>query len=68
MEDMCHKCMAIKKLVIGVLLLVNAFVWPRWLGIDGWVSFVAVLMVLLGLVKLLVPNKCKGCMAMSKKK
>ncbi|PIN74177.1 hypothetical protein COV20_01005 [Candidatus Woesearchaeota archaeon CG10_big_fil_rev_8_21_14_0_10_45_16] len=53
------------KLITGALLLLNAFVWPLWLGVDGWVSFVAALMVLGGLVKLFVPNGCPHCRAMS---
>ena len=60
---MCHKCSGVCKLVLGALLLLNAFVWPKWLGIDGWVSFLAVLFVLLGFVKLVVPNKCAACKA-----
>lgn len=60
---MCHRCHGIMKLVFGALLLLNAFVWPRWLGIDGWVQFVAVLMVLGGFIKLVVPNKCPACNA-----
>ena len=59
----CKKCSGICKLVIGALLLLNAFVWPQWLGIDGWVSFVALLMVLGGFLKLVVPNKCPSCNA-----
>lgn len=66
--NMCNKCTGTCKLVTGALLLLNAFVWPMWLGIDGWIKWIAVLMVLGGLVKLLVPNKCKACNAMGKKK
>jgi len=56
---MCNgKCMSIKKIVIGLLLLLNAFVWPKWLGIDGWLAWIAVLMVLLGALMLVCP-KCK---------
>ena len=36
----------------------------RWLGVDGWVAFVAVLMVLGGFLKLVLPNKCPHCNAM----
>jgi hypothetical protein len=61
---MCKKCSGIAKLVIGALLLLNAFVWPQWLGVDGWVSFLALLMVLGGFVKLVVPNKCPTCAGM----
>jgi predicted phage tail protein len=58
---MCNKCCGISKLILGALLLLNAFVWPMWSGIDGWIAFVAVLMVLGGLVKIFVPNKCASC-------
>jgi hypothetical protein len=58
---MCHKCIGICKLVTGALLLLNAFIWPRWLGVDGWISYLAVLLVLFGFIKLVVPNKCPGC-------
>ncbi len=51
--------LGIKKLVLGALLLLNAFVWPKWLGIDGWVSFVALLMVVGGFVMLVShPKSC----------
>ena len=33
---MCPRCCGIKKVVIGALLLLNAFYWPLWTGIDGW--------------------------------
>ena len=56
---MCN-CKSIMKLVIGVLLLVNAFVWPKWLGIDGWISFIAVLMIIGTVVKMIMPA-CKEC-------
>jgi hypothetical protein len=54
----CHspKCMGTMKIVVGVLILLNAFVWPRWLGIDGWVSFLAVLMILIGIMKFFHPS------------
>ena len=61
---MCQKCHGISKLVVGALLLINAWLWPRWLGVDGWVSFVALLMVVGGFLKLVVPNKCASCHAM----
>ena len=61
---MC-KCVAIKKVVFGLLLLLNAFVWPKWLGIDGWVAWLALLMVIFGAIMAFCP-KCgckddKGC-------
>lgn len=61
---MCGHCYGGMKLVTGALLLVNAFLWPKWLGVDGWVTWVAVLMILGGLVKLVVPNKCARCAAL----
>ena len=63
MGMMCNHCYGIYKIVFGALLLLNAFVWPLWDGIDGWISWLAVLMVLGGLMKLLVPNKCPNCNA-----
>ena len=57
---MCSRCWAGQKLVFGALLLLNAFVWPNWLGVDGWVAFLAVLMVLGGFLKLVLPS-CPHC-------
>jgi len=61
---MCGHCHGVYKIVFGVLLLLNAFVWPQWLGLDGWVAWVAVLMVLGGVLMLVVPNKCPKCGAL----
>jgi len=56
---MCHcKCKNIKKIVYGLLLLLNAFVWPQWMGIDGWLAWIGVLMVFSGALMLVLP-KCK---------
>ena len=65
-EGICSSCHGIKKLVIGVLLLINAFVWPKWLGVDGWIAFAAVLMVILGVMKFAMPScgHCGGSMPM----
>ncbi len=60
----CHspKCKGVMKIVVGILILLNAFVWPMWLGIDGWVSFAAVLMILCGIIKLFHPCcKTESC-------
>ena len=59
--DMCKdiKCicnLGVKRLAWGLLLLLNAFVWPKWSGIDGWVAWVAVLLVLAGLRRILFPT------------
>lgn len=54
------------KIVTGGLLLLNGMLWPQWLGIDGWIQWIAVLMVLFGAMKLFMPNKCAACNAGSK--
>ena len=64
-EGMCWHCHGIYKIVFGALLLLNAYLWPQWMGIDGWITWLAVLLVVGGVVKLAVPNKCSRCMAMS---
>lgn len=46
----------IKKIVLGLLLLLNAFIWPQWIDLTGWISFVAVLMVIGGIVLLFKPE------------
>jgi len=55
MEYHSPKCWGTMKIVVGVLILLNAFVWPMWLGIDGWVSFFAVLLILGGILKFFHP-------------
>jgi len=45
--------------LIGVLILINAFVWPQWSGIDGWMAFFGLLLLLGGVWKSLMPG-C-GC-------
>ena len=57
----CHspKCAGTMKIIFGVLILLNAFLWPKWLGVDGWISFFAALMVLGGLVHMFHPS-CGG--------
>ena len=60
---MCTKCCAVAELVFGALLLLNAYVWPRWLGLDGWVAWVAVLLVLGGFLGLVFGGKCPACRA-----
>lgn len=63
----CMKCHGIKKLVVAGLLLLNAFVWPRWLGVDGWVAFVAILVLIGGVLKLVKPlcPHCSSAMSMA---
>ncbi|MBT5342000.1 hypothetical protein HOL59_00275 [Candidatus Woesearchaeota archaeon] len=57
------KCHGTKKIVFGALLLLNAFVWPQWLGIDGWISWLAVLVVVGGVAMLFHPNCDSGACA-----
>ena len=63
MEMMCGKCKGSLKIVTGLLLLLNAYVWPLWMGTDGWVAWIAVLMVVGGVLKLVMPT-CPHCAAM----
>lgn len=60
MCECCGRWHGAKKLILGALLLLNAFVWPLWLGIDGWIVFIAALMVIWGIVKLIWPMCCSG--------
>lgn len=64
----CGRCHGVMKVVFGLLLLLNAFVWPLWIGIDGWVAWLAVLMVIGGLVKLVKPTCGHCCGSVSGKK
>lgn len=54
-DSYCNKCKAVKKIVFGLLVLLNAFWWPMWTGVDGWVAFFGVLFVLKGIVCLVKP-------------
>jgi len=67
---MCKKCCGIMKLVVGVLVLLNAFVWPLWSGIDGWIAFFGALMVLGGLIMIIAPTAkcCANACGMEKSK
>jgi len=58
----------IVKIIIGALVLLNAFVWPKWLGIDGWIAFFGVLMILCGIVKLFHPATDTVCCPTTKPK
>ncbi|MBS3168698.1 hypothetical protein J4216_06225 [Candidatus Woesearchaeota archaeon] len=66
-NNMCHKCCGVCSLIVGILILINMYLWPRWLGVDGWVTFFGVLAILGGLIKLLIPNKCPDCNVMMDK-
>ncbi|MBI2662738.1 hypothetical protein HYX11_04740 [Candidatus Woesearchaeota archaeon] len=47
---LCGRWKAVKKLFFGLLLLMNAYVWPLWDGIDGWVTWGALLMTVWGVI------------------
>jgi hypothetical protein len=50
-EGYCRKCHGMIWGLIGILILINVFVWPRWSGIDGWMAFLGLLLVLGGIWK-----------------
>ncbi|MBU0470864.1 MAG: hypothetical protein KKA62_02870 [Nanoarchaeota archaeon] len=54
-DELYSRYHGVKKIIIGVLLLLNVFVWPKWVGLDGWMAFIAVLIILCGLLKVLMP-------------
>lgn len=60
MDGMCARCHAAKKVVLGALVLLNAFVWPLWTDLTGWLAFFGALMVVGGVVKLVKPH-CGHC-------
>ena len=49
-EGSCGKCSGWLKALLGILMLINLFVWPKWTGVDGWLAFAAVLLVLCGII------------------
>lgn len=61
-----HRHWGLKKLVLGALLLLNAFVWPKWgveavtagKALSGWISFLALLMVISGFLMLVKSRSC----------
>ena len=66
-DGVCGKCHGVKKIVLGALLLLNAFVWPQWTDLTGWISWFAVLMIVVGLLKSFKPS-CGHCEAPKKGK
>ena len=70
-DGVCGKCHAVMKVVIGALVLLNIYVWPKWKGgIDQWLAFFAVLFIIKGAIKCVMPTcgHCKGDMMPSGKK
>ena len=53
----CRKCKGMIWSLIGVLLLFNAFVWPKWLGTDGWMAFFGIILMFVGVWKAYI-NGC----------
>jgi hypothetical protein len=45
--------------LVGVVMLINLFVWPHWLGVDGWLGFFAVMLIVGGIWRSAMPH-C-GC-------
>jgi MFS superfamily sulfate permease-like transporter len=62
----CGKCSGWQTAVLGVLVLLNAFLWPKWSGFDGWVAWFGVLVLLYGVVTAIWPT-C-GCYETEKPK
>lgn len=62
-EGACLKCHAATKVVIGALVLLNIYVWPKWIGsVDNWLAFFAVLFIIKGVLKYVMPY-CPHCKA-----
>ena len=61
--EICGKCRGGKKIVLGLLVLLNIYVWPKWTGnIDNWLGFFAVLLIIAGVIKFAMPT-CPHCKA-----
>ena len=68
-EGVCGRCHARKKVVLGALVLLNIYVWPKWVGsIDKWLAFYGVLAIIGGIVMFIMPGcpHCKEDMPMKK--
>ncbi|MBI2144678.1 hypothetical protein HYU17_06070 [Candidatus Woesearchaeota archaeon] len=60
-EGICAKCKAGKLVAIGGLVLLNIYAWPKWTGsFDKWLAFFAVLLIIKGVLKFIMPN-CPHC-------
>ncbi len=57
---MCKQCFGFKGFLTGGLLLVNAFLWPLWTGIDGWFAWIGVIMIIGAAIRMIMPE-CDGC-------
>lgn len=62
-DGVCGKCRAVMKVVLGGLVLLNIYVWPMWKGgFDQWIQFFAVLVIIKGVLKFIMPG-CPHCKA-----
>lgn len=69
-DGACSRCWSAMKVIGGGLILLNAFVWPKWgvtdsstmSSLTGWLAFLAVLLVIKGVIKFIMPTcpHCKG--------
>ena len=60
-DGVCNKCHAIMKVALGALVLLNIYVWPKCVGsFDKWLAFFAVLFIIKGAIKFVMPN-CSHC-------
>lgn len=60
MEGMC-KCWGFKKILLGVLILLNVFWLQLWSGVEGWMAFFGVLLLITGVAKVVYPQGCPRC-------
>jgi hypothetical protein len=58
-EGYCRRCRGMVSGLVGLLILINAMVWPLWSGIDGWMAFFGLLLVIGSVFKAFMPG-C-GC-------
>ncbi len=60
-DNICDKCRAGKLVIGGALVLLNIYVWPKWTDWpNGWFAFIAVLLIIKGVVKFVMPS-CPHC-------
>ena len=55
--------LAMRKLVLGLVILFNIYVWPKWMGIDGWMKWFGLVFAVWGLYTFVAPSSCPigGC-------
>lgn len=53
----CGRCHAGKKVVLGALVLLNIYVWPKWIGtFDKWMAFFGALVIIGGALMFIMPS------------